>query len=76
MAARMRPSPKPNVKVASSHEDWRTLMTQAIAQAEKVGDRRAGGMRLALSTGNFQAHLRKLGIICPQDILREFPDKG
>lgn len=70
-----KPRPKTNVRVAGSHEDWKALLQQAIERAEKSNDRRVAGLRQALVSGNIEMHLRKLGIVSPEDINREFPDK-
>lgn len=62
-----------NVRVASTHEDWHKLMTKAIELAEKSSDRRLPGLRDALANNRTEPHLRKLGIVCPADLVREFP---
>lgn len=70
-----KPRPKTNVRIAASHEDWKTLLQQAIERAERSNDRRVAGLKQALVSGNIEMHLRKLGIVSPEDINREFPDK-
>ena len=75
-AVRYNKAPKSNIKMPRTHDDWHALMLQALSRAAKMGDRRLSGMQAALASGQTEAHLRKLGIICPADILREFPEKA
>ena len=74
MAARMHKAPKPRIKAPATHNDWHKLMVAAIQQAEKVQDKRANSLRLALAQNKAEQQLRKMHIICPADILRVFPE--
>ena len=73
-AARFNRSPQTNIKPPKTHDDWHRLMVKAIERASKTKDKRLRGMQAAVAEGKTEAHLRKLGIICLADILREFPD--
>ncbi len=74
-SVRSRLLQKPVVKRGSlSTLGWASLMRQVIARAETVGDRRVAGLKAALQGGESEALLRKLGIICENDVAREFPD--
>jgi hypothetical protein len=70
-----KPNPrKNNLRLPTSHDEWKALMQDAIARAEKSNDRRIAGLRHALVSGNIELHLKKLGIVSTQDLTREFPD--
>lgn len=68
-------SGKPKLNLAASHADWKNLIQSAIDRAEKTNDRRVAGLKRALVSGNIEMHLRKLGIVCTEDLNREFPDE-
>lgn len=57
---------------ASTPQEWKALCRKALAAAEKVGDRRAAGIKVALEKGREQVVLRTMHIICENDITREF----
>lgn len=76
MTVRIFNSKPQAIPTPQTHGEWHDLMVQAIAQAERTGDRRADGLRRALVEGKSEAHLRRLGIISPTCIRREFPEKA
>lgn len=55
--------------------EWLTLLKTAIAQAEQRGDPRLAGLRKGLEVGQAERVLRRLGIACPADLKREFPEQ-
>jgi hypothetical protein len=59
-------------RTAATPREWRTLCRQALERANAVGDRRAKGLELALTTRREQAILRSLGILSELDLDREF----
>lgn len=59
---------------ALSPAGWEALMQRAISRAERLQDRRLDGLKRAMQEGKSETFLRKLGIICETDLLREFPD--
>lgn len=63
------------VRPPKTHDEWRALIQEALRRAERSNDRRVAGLRQAFVSGNIEAHLRKMGIISPEDLSREFPDK-
>lgn len=63
------------VNPPKNSKDWKSLIEAAIRRAESTNDRRVAGLRRALVSGNIESHLRKLGIISPEDLSREFPNK-
>ncbi len=67
------PRPSPTLSLPQSISDWNRLLQQAIEQAAAGQSRHLPGLRQALVDGTAEKHLRKLGIICPTDIDREFP---
>jgi hypothetical protein len=46
-----------------------------MARATLLRDRRLQGLQGVLSRGQAAKHLKLMGIICENDILREFPDQ-
>ena len=52
---------------------WNQLLSQAIRQAEKIGDPRAAGLKKAMRDNAAEPTLRKFGILSETDIQREFP---
>jgi len=75
VARRFNKPPKSSIKLPRTHDEWHALMLRALEQAAKVGDPRVKGLQAALSAGQSELHLRKLGIICLADIQREFKAK-
>lgn len=63
-------------KAPMKQTEWVRLMQRTIAQADKIGDRRAYGLRKALADGKTEPMLRRLGIISEADLRREFPEKA
>lgn len=63
------------IQAPNRRDDWKQLLTKAIARAESAGDRRAVGLKQALINGEAERHLRRLGIIHEVDLTREFPVK-
>ena len=72
MASRINKPRQSAVKLPQTHDDWHQLMMQALQLAEKVQDPRTNGLRAALAEGKSEAYLRKIGVICPADLKREF----
>lgn len=66
----------PKANPPKNSKDWKDLIKNAIERAERTNDRRVAGLRRALVAGNVESHLRKLGIICPEDLQREFPEES
>lgn len=62
------------IQAPATMDGWRQLMQQAIAAAERTGDRRVHGLRKALVDGKAERVLRMMGIIHPGDLRREFPE--
>jgi len=68
---------KPKTQVSrapTTPQEWDNLMRKVIARATAMGDRRLQGLRGLISQGKSAKHLKMLGIVCENDILREFPD--
>jgi hypothetical protein len=75
MRTRLLNKPKDGPKRgALSPMGWEMLMQKAIQRAEASQDRRLDGLKRAMKDGKSESFLRKLGIICEVDLLREFPD--
>ena len=55
--------------------EWHQLMMRAILQAQRVGSPHLLRLRQATASGQIEATLRKMGILCLTDIVREFPEK-
>jgi len=55
--------------------EWHRLMTEVLTSAQTIESRHLPGLRLAVSKGQTEQALRRLGIICQADIEREFPKK-
>ena len=53
--------------------EWDDLLRKVMARATQVQDRRLQGLQGVIPKGESQKLLRKLGIVCENDILREFP---
>ena len=68
-ANQKKPSRAPNTPMA-----WLRLMQKVIARARQLRDRRVPGLERALKEQTMDKMLRRMGIICEADILREFPD--
>jgi hypothetical protein len=75
MATKLEGQKKPTIRLPATSYEWRQLMHQALSRAETARDPRAGGLRKALDSGQFEKHLRLMGIVCPADIEREFPTR-
>ena len=72
----LKPRVQPSVnKTPQTHHEWDHLMRRVIARATEQKDRRLAGLQGVISKGQTSKFLRKLGIICDNDILREFPDR-
>ncbi len=65
------PPPKPRCPVGP--QAWANLLRQVIARAEATQDPRLEGLRKLLGKPQIEAHLRRMGILGPNDIQREFP---
>ena len=57
---------------ATTPREWRALCEKALMRARKANDPRSAGLEKALETNQEQRTLRALGIICEQDVEREF----
>jgi len=68
-----RVNPTGNPTPRTPHE-WDNLMRRVIARAAQVQDRRLQGLQGVISSGETSKFLKRMGIICENDILREFPD--
>lgn len=66
--------PKPKRREPSTPQEWITLMRRVISRAKKLRDRRAAGLEEAVRQRKTHQTLKRMGIICEADILREFPD--
>lgn len=60
--------------IPKTPHEWDNLMRKVQARAALVQDRRLQGLQGVISRGETARFLRRLGIICENDILREFPD--
>ena len=67
--------PPPTSPMPRNPIEWRKLMAAAIDQAERNGSRHLPGLRQALASGQSELLLRRMGILSPTDIAREFPEK-
>lgn len=68
-----RVQPTGNLTPKTPHE-WDALMRRVMARATEVKDRRLQGFQGVISRGETARFLKKMGIICENDIRREFPD--
>jgi len=66
---------KPESREPKTDRDWLRLMHKVIARAEKLGDPRVPAFRTAINQGRAAQVLKRLRVICDNDILRVFPDK-
>lgn len=64
-----RPQREPTTERA-----WRLLMQKVLARARQLQDRREKGLQAAINQGTIAQTLKRMGIICETDIMREFPD--
>ena len=55
--------------------EWHQLMMQVISRAQTVESRFLPGLRQAVTAGQIEPTLRRLGILSLTDIDREFPEK-
>lgn len=53
--------------------DWERLASKAILRAERAGDSRAQAIKHAVSQGQADRILKRMGIIGETDLVREFP---
>ena len=75
MVTRLEGQKKPFIQLPATPYEWKQLAAKALAQAEKVRDPRAVGLRVALEAGKIEKNLRLMGIVCPADIIRIFPER-
>ena len=52
---------------------WMALANLALQRASQMNDRRALGLKLAIAKNQVEKTLRQMGIVCENDVLREFP---
>ncbi len=69
-----KPTQKTKITPILQHE-WISLLKTALARAEQQGDPRVAGLRKGLELGQAERVLRRLGIACPADLQREFPER-
>jgi len=72
MATRHNLPPTKPLGPKTTHQ-WAQLMRSVLARAETVKHPIVNGLREAQAKGKTEEFLRRLGIICQQDIEREFP---
>lgn len=72
----LNPDTKPVRREPTNPSEWDKLLRRAISRAELLGDRRLEGLKAALTGGKSALILKKMGIICEADLLREFPDRS
>ena len=63
------------IHVANTEREWTALMREALQLAAQTKDPRLTTLQAAVSSGQAEACLRRLGIVCPADLKREFPVK-
>lgn len=59
-------------RTAVTTQEWRQLCRAALEAATEAKDRRAEGLKMALEQGREQQTLQTFGIVCHNDVLREF----
>jgi len=64
---------RPKSKAPKDMTEWAQLARAAIQAAQIAKDKREHSIRLAVQKGQVEMLLRKWGIICAADIIREFP---
>lgn len=64
---------KPKREPTTSRE-WQKLMLKVIERATKLKDPRVQALKNAISEARTAQVLKRMRIICDNDILREFPD--
>jgi len=52
--------------------EWRALCQRALERAQQASDRRVAGLEKALELKQEEKVLRSFGIVCDQDLDREF----
>lgn len=68
----LRTKPESTRRTAVTPREWRDLCEKALSRARKAADRRSTGLEKALTTRREQATLQAMGIICENDLDREF----
>jgi len=70
---RVKPPTTPK-REPTTERAWQRLMLKVIARAEQLKDPLAQTLKLAVSQGRQARTLKRMRIICDNDILRVFPD--
>lgn len=68
----LRERPPVTPRGATTPREWRALCQKALERARKKADRRVAGLERALELNQEEKVLRSLGIVCGQDLDREF----
>lgn len=68
----LRNRPKDAPRGAATPREWRALCQKALERARRISDRRVPGLERALELKQEEKVLRSLGIVCDQDLDREF----
>lgn len=68
----LRERPQATPRGAATPKEWRALCQRALERARKRSDRRVAGLEKALELNQEEKVLRSLGIVCEQDLDREF----
>lgn len=66
---------KKSAREPATEQAWRALMQKVIRRAERLKDKRLPALKRAISDGKTVALLKRMRIICDNDILRVFPDQ-
>jgi hypothetical protein len=68
----LRSRPQVTRRGAVTPREWRALCQKALERARAVSDRRVAGLGRAIELNQEEKVLRSLGIVCEQDLDREF----
>lgn len=68
----LRSRPQVAPRCAATTREWRALCQKALERARQASDRRQKGLEKALAQNQEEKVLRSLGIVCEQDLDREF----
>jgi hypothetical protein len=69
----VNPPTKPPREPQTDRE-WQRLMTKVIKRATEMKDPRVAALKRAVTEARTAQTLKRMRIICDNDILREFPD--
>lgn len=68
----LRSRPQVTPRGAVTPREWRALCQRALERAQQASDRRVAGLEKALELKQEEKVLRSFGIVCDQDLDREF----